>query len=266
MSEDISSNNNINLIGESSKSQLDEFYRNNQATIEKGLETSFKTLNNSLYSIINSAFTTFANDYEKRLDKNREVHEKAVEGLTQNLKKSKKIVDGEDSKKKEQEKILIKTFQDAQNLKKKSQIFRRLNKYVFEKKKKHLKDDIITDFLLNRRKHLIFNSWRNIINSQQKAKIRLKYSEQYQNKYEQMKKDFNEEMEKLKNVLENLQIDIQKEIEERKALSKLYDLSLKKGVEAFLRETNYIVDLNTDNIPTPNERSFAESMEKEKKK
>ena len=49
MSEDISSNNNINLIGESSKSQLDEFYRNNQATIEKGLETSFKTLNNSLY-------------------------------------------------------------------------------------------------------------------------------------------------------------------------------------------------------------------------
>jgi hypothetical protein len=66
-----------------------------------------------------------------------------------------------------------------------------------------------------------------------------------------MKKDFNEEMEKLKNVLDNLQIDIQKEIEERKALSKLYDLSLKKGVEAFLRETNYIVDLNTDNIPTP---------------
>ena len=266
MSEDISSNNNINIIGESSKSQLDEFFRNNQATIEKGLETSFKTLNNSLYSIINTAFATFANDYEKRLDKNREVHEKAVEGLTQNLKKSKNIVDSEDSKKKEQEKILIKTFQDAQNLKKKSQIFRRLNKYVFEKKKKHLKDDIITDFLLNRRKNLIFNSWRNIINSQQKAKIRLKYSEQYHNKYEQMKKDFNEEMEKLKNVLENLQIDIQKEIEERKALSKLYDLSLKKGVEAFLRETNYIVDLNTDNVPTPMERSYAESMEREKKK
>ena len=81
-----------------------------------------------------------------------------------------------------------------------------------------------------------------------------------------MKKDFNEEMEKLKNVLDNLQIDIQKEIEERKALSKLYDLSLKKGVEAFLRETNYIVDLNTDNVPTPMERSYAESMEREKKK
>ena len=81
-----------------------------------------------------------------------------------------------------------------------------------------------------------------------------------------MNKDFNNEMERLKNVLDNLQIDIQKEIEERKALSKLYDLSLKKGVEAFLRETNYIVDLNTDNIQTPMERSFAEAMEKEKNK
>ena len=266
MSEEVSSSlNNNNILGESSKSQLDEFYRNNQATIEKGLETAFKTLNNSLYSIINNAFTTFGNDYEKRLDKNREVHEKAVEALSVNLKKSKFNLGNGQNKKKEQENQIIQSFQNAQNLKKKSQIFRRLNKYVFQKKKKHLKDDIITEFLLNRRKSLIFNSWRNITNSLQKSKIRLKYSEKNHEKLDKMNKDFNNEMERLKIVLDNLQIDIQKEIEERKALSKLYDLSLKKGVEAFLRETNYIVDLNTDNIQTPMERSFAETMEKEKK-
>ena len=104
MSEEVSSSlNNNNILGESSKSQLDEFYRNNQATIEKGLETAFKTLNNSLYSIINTAFATFGNDYEKRLDKNRETHEKAVEALTVNLKKSKNILNNGQNKKKEQE-------------------------------------------------------------------------------------------------------------------------------------------------------------------
>ena len=36
----------------------------------------------------------------------------------------------------------------------------------------------------------------------------------------------------------------------------LYDLSLKKGVEAFLRETNYIIDFNASVPQTPNERSF----------
>ena len=143
MTEEASSSlNNINnVLGESSKSQLDEFYRNNQAPIEKGLETAFKTLNYSLYSIINNAFTTFGNDYEKRLDKNREVHEKAVEALSVNLKKSKFNLGNGQNKKKEQENQIIQSFQNAQNLKKKSQIFRRLNKYVFQKKKKHLKED-----------------------------------------------------------------------------------------------------------------------------
>ena len=68
-----------------------------------------------------------------------------------------------------------------------------------------------------------------------------------------------EEMIKLRMVLENLEKDIQKEINERKSLAKLYDLSLKKGVEAFLRETNYIIDFDASRAQTPNERSFIDS-------
>ena len=68
-----------------------------------------------------------------------------------------------------------------------------------------------------------------------------------------------EEMNKLRMVLENLEKDIQKEINERKSLAKLYDLSLKKGVEAFLRETNYIIDFDASRAQTPNERSFIDA-------
>ena len=68
-----------------------------------------------------------------------------------------------------------------------------------------------------------------------------------------------EEMIKLKKVLENLEKDIQKEINERKNLAQLYDLSLKKGVEAFLRETNYIIDFDASVPQTPNERSFIDA-------
>ena len=64
---------------------------------------------------------------------------------------------------------------------------------------------------------------------------------------------------RLKLVLESLEKDIQKEINERKSLAKLYDLSLKKGVEAFLRETNYIIDFDASRAQTPNERSFIDA-------
>ena len=67
------------------------------------------------------------------------------------------------------------------------------------------------------------------------------------------------EMAKLRLILENLEKDIQKEINERKNLAKLYDLSLKKGVEAFLRETNYIIDFDASRVQTPNERSFIDA-------
>lgn len=34
---------------------------------------------------------------------------------------------------------------------------------------------------------------------------------------------------------------------------------LKKGVEAFLRETNYIIDFDASRAQTPNERSFIDA-------
>ena len=43
---------------------LDDFFKSNQESVEKGLETSFKALNNSLYTTINSTFSTFSTDYE----------------------------------------------------------------------------------------------------------------------------------------------------------------------------------------------------------
>ena len=114
---------------------------------------------------------------------------------------------------------------------------------------------------MSERKLLIFNSWRNVANSLLKGKIKLKFNEVYNTHYNKMSGEFDEEMAKLKNVLENLELDIKKEMDERRALSKLYDLSMKKGVEAFLKETNYMINFNSSQVPTPNERSFADLAE-----
>ena len=94
----------------------------------------------------------------------------------------------------------------------------------------------------------------------------MKYNEVYNQKYNQSNAEFEQEMTRLKGILENIEIDIKKEMEERRALSKLYDLSMKKGVEAFLKETNYMVGFNSSEVPTPNERSFAELAESTNKK
>jgi hypothetical protein len=118
---------------------------------------------------------------------------------------------------------------------------------------------MIINHLDFRKKLLIFNSWRNIANSLVKGKIKLQFANAYTGQQNQMNVEFDNEMMKLKEVLNNLEMDIQKEMEERRALSKLYDLTMKKGVEAFLKETNYIVDFNSSQVPTPHERSFAEN-------
>src|SRR4051812_20911741 len=77
------------VLEESSRSVREDFFRNNEAFVEKGIETSFKEHNNKLFSTINSSFTNFNNDYERKLDRNREVHEKAIFALSADLKKIK---------------------------------------------------------------------------------------------------------------------------------------------------------------------------------
>ena len=247
-----------NVIGESSKSQLDDFYRSTQESLEKGIDTSFKTLNSSLYTTISSTFTTLSNDYEKRLDQNREAHEKAVAALTEDLKKLKQNSSQMKDKKKGQQNKVIEQFKNIQNLKAKAKIFSRLHEYYYTKKSRKIRGEIILNHYANRRKFLIFNSWRNVCNSLLKGKIKLKYTEIYNKQYNKLNGEFDQEMARLKEILENLEHDIQKEIDERKNLSKLYDLSMKKGAEQFLKETNYIIDFNPSTVPTPNERSFAE--------
>ena len=123
-------------------------------------------------------------------------------------------------------------------------------------KNKH--NNILNHFYF-KRKYLIFNSWRNITNSFKKTKLKLINNQNFLEESKKIRQSSEEEMLKLKMILESLEKDIQKEINERKSLAKLYDLSLKKGVEAFLRETNYIIDFDASRAQTQNERSFIDS-------
>jgi hypothetical protein len=49
-------------------------------------------------------------------------------------------------------------------------------------------------------------------------------------------------------ILQSLEIDIKKEINERRALAKLYDMNMNKGMEVFIKETNEIIDFNSSSI------------------
>ena len=70
-----------NVIEDSTKSKIEIFYSNTQETLEKGFETAFKNLNNELITTINTAFSSFESEHERRLENNRENHEKAMTGL-----------------------------------------------------------------------------------------------------------------------------------------------------------------------------------------
>lgn len=257
----MSKHTSSNIIGESSKSQLDDFYNTTQESVEKGVDTSFKTLNTSIYSIVNSTFSTFGTDYEKRLDKNREAHEKAIESLTSDLKKSKKSLSKSKKDKKVQQDIILSKFHKIQSLKKKGMIMTALKLFAYTMKENKNRRDTILAYLTHKKILKIFTAWRNFVNSLIKGKLKLKYANTYNIQHEELTKSFADELNRLKNVLQSLELDIDKESEERRALSKLYDISMKQGVEAFLKETNYIVNLNSSNIPTPHERSFEITQE-----
>ena len=130
--------------------------------------------------------------------------------------------------------------------------------YLKEKNLKDKHNNLLNELAL-RKKYLIFNSWRNITNSFKKTKIKLMNNQKFLEQSKKINQESEEEITKLKMVLESLEKDIQKEINERKSLAKLYDISLKKGVEAFLRETNYIIDFDASRPQTPNERSFIDA-------
>ena len=248
-----------NVIEDSTKSKIEIFYNNTQETLEKGFETAFKNLNNELITTINTAFSSFESEHERRLENNRENHEKAMTGLNSQYTTAQNFYKDNKNKEKAQSISIIENFERFKNNRKKAIIFFALKKfYLHEKNLKEKHNNILNEFAF-RKKYLIFNSWRNITNSFKKNKLKLMNNQKFLEDSKKIEEECEGEMTKLKLILENLEKDIQKEINERKTLAKLYDLSLKKGVEAFLRETNYIIDFDASRVQTPNERSFIDS-------
>ena len=248
-----------NVIDESTRSKIEIFYNNTQDTLEKGFETAFKNLNNELITTINTAFTSFESEHERRLENNRENHEKTMTGLNSQYTTAQNFYKDNKNKESAQSKSIIENYERIKNNRKKAMIFFALKKfYLYEKNLKEKHNNILNEFAF-RKKYLIFNSWRNITNSFKKNKLKLINNQKFLEESKKIKEECEGEMNRLKLVLENLEKDIQKEINERKTLAKLYDLSLKKGVEAFLRETNYIIDFDASRVQTPNERSFVDA-------
>ena len=248
-----------NVMEDSTKSKIEIFYNNTQETIEKGFEEAFKNLNNELITTINTAFSSFESEHERRLEHNRENHEKVMTDLNSQYTTAQNFYNGNKNKEKAQSISIIENFERFKNNRKKAMIFFILKKhYLFEKNMKNKHNNILNEFAL-RKKYLIFNSWRNITNSFTKNKIKMMNNQKFLEESKKIEEESEGELSKLRIVLENLEKDIQKEINERKNLAKLYDLSLKKGVEAFLRETNYIIDFDNSRVQTPNERSFIDA-------
>ena len=258
-SQDVIPNEIKNYIDDSTKSKLEIFFNNTQDTLEKGFDDAFQTLNSSLITTINSAFTTFESEHERRLEQNRENHEKTMSGLNSQYTTAQNFYSGNKDKQKAQSISIIDNFQRIKNNRLKAMIFFALKKYYLNKKNAKNKKNNALNYFNNRRKYLIFNSWRNITNSFRKTKLKLINNQHFLDESKKINQSNEEEMMKLRLVLESLEKDIQKEINERKSLAKLYDLSLKKGVEAFLRETNYIIDFDASRAQTPNERSFIDA-------
>jgi hypothetical protein len=248
-----------NYIDDSTKSKLEMFFNNTQDTLEKDFETAFQDLNTALITTINTAFTTFESEHERRLEQNRENHEKTMSGLNSQYTTAQNFYSGNKDKQKAQSVSIVDNFQRIKNNRLKAMIFFALKKYYLNKKNKRNKHNNILNHLNFRKKYLIFNSWRNITNSFRKTKLKLISNQHFLDESKKISQSNEEEMMKLRMVLESIEKDIQKEINERKSLAKLYDLSLKKGVEAFLRETNYIIDFDASRAQTPNEGSFIDA-------
>ena len=245
-----------NFIEDSTKSKLEIFYNNTQETLDKGFQTAFKNLNDALITTINSAFSSFESEHERRLEHNRENHEKAMTGLNSQYTTANDFYKGNKNKEKAQSISIVENYERFKNNRKKAIIFFALKKFYLKEKNLREKHNNLLRELAFRKKYLIFNSWRNITNSFKKTKIKLINNNKFLEDSKKIEQESEEELGNLKLILENIEKDIQKEINERKSLAKLYDLSLKKGVEAFLRETNYIIDFDSSRPQTPNEKSF----------
>ena len=162
-----------NFIDDSTKSKLEMFYNNTQETLERGFDSAFETLNSSLITTINSAFNSFESEHERRLEQNRENHEKAMSGLNSQYTTTQNFYSGNKDKEKAQTISIVDNFARIKNNRKKAMIFYALKKNYLKEKNLRNKHNNIMNHLNFRKKYLIFNSWRNITNSYTKTKLKL---------------------------------------------------------------------------------------------
>ena len=211
-SNNIISNEIKNYIEDSTKSKLEIFYNNTQDTLEKGFEEAFQNLNTALITTINSAFTSFESEHERRLEHNRENHEKAMSGLNSKYTTAQNFYSGNKDKEKAQSISIVDNLARTKNNRMKAIIFYALKKHYLKEKNLKNKHNNILNYFDFKKKYLIFNSWRNIANSYKKTKLRLISDQHFSEESKKIRQDSEDEMMKLKMVLESLEKDIQKEI------------------------------------------------------
>ena len=165
--------NEINkYIDDSTKSKIEIFYNNTLDTLERGFETAFQNLNNELITTINTALTSFELERERRLENNRENHEKAMTGLNSQYTTAKNFYNGSKDKQKAQSISIVENFERIKNKRMKAMLFYALKKHYLKEKNLRNKHNNILNHFNFKKKYLIFNSWRNITNSFKKTKLK----------------------------------------------------------------------------------------------
>ena len=150
-------------------------------------------------------------------------------------------------------KIRRKTFMKIIDLKRRTKygtiFFKGLKAYHLRIKNRILIENMLVQnyFPLKRLKSII-NSWRNLTHLIIKSKIKAEYAVKFNESYLITQEKYEKEVKRLNQILEIMDNDIKKEIAERRALSKLYDDAMNKGVDVFLRETNNFVSLSSSNF------------------
>jgi len=104
---------------------------------------------------------------------------------------------------------------------------------------------IVEGYFIKKRNANIINAWRNITSAIKKGRIRARCGKYFNDKYGQLQKVYNNEISNLNEILEKLELDIKNEIDERKALTKIYDNAMNKGVDVFIKETGVMVGFDT---------------------
>lgn len=248
------------------KSIKEDFFKINQNFVETSIHNSFKSLNSNLYNVLNSSFSNFNNDYEKKLETNREIHEKAILALNSdisNLKES--LLLKKNILTKNEKDICDKHYNRMMRYKIISKIFTILLKKYQEKKTIKKKEKFALRICMLKKKRNIITCWRNITNARGKSRIKLKFSKMYNEHRKEIESYHMTEINNFLEILQKLELDIAKEIDERKALNKLYDMKMNEGAEKFIKETSAINELNSSSniffityldVFTPNERSF----------